>query len=634
MVSNSMPNTTPTGLETVQPTDPEKPGSVELFATGIAGLDDILGGGLARNHLYLIEGDPGTGKTTIALQFLLEGARHGQKGLYVTLSESKIELLEIAESHGWSLDPIEIFEMAPDEDQLKPEAQYTVFNPSEIELADTTTAVLSEVERLQPTRVVFDSLSELRLLARDSLRYRRQILGLKRYFSGRNCTVLLLDDRTSERHDLQLESIAHGVIMMESVEREYGIKRRRLEVKKLRGSWFREGFHDYTIKRGGVEVYPRLVASEHLLEFSPTQLKSGLEALDTLLGGGIDSGTSTLLLGPAGCGKSTIALRYAVAAVEQGGCAALFAFDETLATLVLRGKGLGLDVKKHVDSGKLFLRQVDAAELSPGQFGHEIRKLVEEHDLKVLVIDSLNGFLNAMPGEKFLAMQLHELLGYLSQKGVSTVMTVAQHGFVGTNIDTPVDVSYLADTVLLFRYFEAGGEVKQALSVIKKRSGEHERTIRELVMKGGAIRVGNVLTEFDGVLTGAPKYRGGLNGLDEGPERLLNLPQDESRTHDMRVLVVAPTGQDGVLICNLLTSRGIPCVNFPTAEAARIEVQAGAGVVILAEEALAAHDVVQWKAQIADQPSWSDLPIIVLTGAGKSTRRVKGSFAFGSRWAT
>ena len=489
-------------------------GPVELFATGIAGLDDILGGGLACNHLYLVEGDPGTGKTTVALQFLLEGARRGQKGLYVTLSESKVELLEIAESHGWSLDPIEIFEMAPDEKQLKAEAQYTVFHPAEVELTDTTTAVLSEVDRLQPARVVFDSLSELRLLARDSLRYRRQILGLKQYFSGRNCTVLLLDDRTSERHDLQLESIAHGVIMMESVEREYGIKRRRLEVKKLRGSWFREGFHDYTIKRGGVEVYPRLVASEHLLEVSPTQLKSGLEAMDALLGGGIDSGTSTLLLGPAGCGKSTIALRYAVAAVEQGGCASLFAFDETLATLVLRGKGLGLNVKHLVDSGKLFLRQVDAAELSPGQFGYEIRKLVEEHDLKVLVIDSLNGFLNAMPGEKFLAMQLHELLGYLSQKGVTTVMTVAQHGFVGTNIDTPVDVSYLADTVLLFRYFEAGGEVKQALSVIKKRSGEHERTIRELVMKDGVIRVGDVLREFDGVLTGAPRYHGRLDGLD------------------------------------------------------------------------------------------------------------------------
>jgi len=487
--------------------------SVELFATGVVGLDDILGGGLARNHLYLLEGDPGTGKTTIAMQFLMEGTRRGQKGLYVTLSESKVELLEIAESHGWSLDGIEVFELAPNEEQLKPEAQYTVFNPSEIELADTTNAVLSEVERLQPARVVFDSLSELRLLARDSLRYRRQILGLKQYFSGRKCTVLLLDDRTAEGHDLQLQSIAHGVIMMESVEREYGIKRRRLEVKKMRGARFREGFHDYSIKRGGVEVYPRLVASEHLLTFQPSQLKSGIGALDTLLGGGLDSGTSTLLLGPAGCGKSTIAARYAVSAAEQGGCAALFAFDETLATLVIRGKGLGLDIKKHVDSGKLVLRQIDAAELSPGQFVHEIRQLVDKQDLKLLVIDSLNGFLNAMPGERFLAMQMHEMLSYLSQKGVATLMTVAQHGFVGTNIDTPVDVSYLADTVLLFRYFEAAGEVRQALSVIKKRSGEHERTIRELLMKDGAIVVGNVLTEFDGVLTGAPKYRGEIESL-------------------------------------------------------------------------------------------------------------------------
>lgn len=486
---------------------------VERFATGIVGLDDILGGGLVRNHLYLVEGDPGTGKTTIAMQFLMEGTRRGQKGLYVTLSESKTELQEIAGSHGWSLDGIEIFELGPEEKNLKPEVQYTVFNPAEVELADTTNAVLSEVERLQPERVVFDSLSELRLLARDSLRYRRQILGLKQYFSGRNCTVLLLDDRTAEHHDLQLQSIAHGVILMESVEREYGVKRRRLEVKKLRGSRFREGFHDYCIRQGGVEVYPRLVASEHLLTLQPTQLKSGIVALDTLLGGGLDSGTSTLLLGPAGCGKSTIAVRYAVSEVESGGNAALFAFDESLATLLIRGKGLGLDIKKHVDAGRFSLRQVDAAELSPGQLVHEIRQLVEKRDLKLLIIDSLNGFLNAMPGEKFLAMQLHELLAYLSQKGVATLMTVAQHGFVGANIDTPVDVSYLADTVLLFRYFEAAGEVRQALSVIKKRSGEHERTIRELVMKGGTIGVGNILTEFDGVLTGVPIYRGEIDGL-------------------------------------------------------------------------------------------------------------------------
>jgi len=491
------------------------PAPIELFPTGIAGLDDILGGGLARNHLYLIEGDPGTGKTTIAMQFLMEGARRGQKSLYITLSESKAELLEIADSHGWSLDEIDTFELVADETQLQPETQYTVFSPSEIELADTTNAVLAEVERLQPSRVVFDSLSELRLLARDSLRFRRQILGLKQYFSGRKCTVLLLDDRTADGNDLQLQSIAHGVILLESVGREYGITRRRLEVKKLRGAQFREGFHDYCIKHGGVEVYPRLVASEHPLTFVPTQLKSGIEALDTLLGGGLDSSTSTLLLGPAGCGKSTIAVRYAVTAVEQGGRAALFAFDETLATLVVRAKGLGLDIRKHVEDKKLFLRQVNAAELSPGQFVHEIRDLVEKQDLKLLIIDSLNGFLNAMPGEKFLAMQLHELLGFLSQKGVATLMTVAQHGFVGTNIDTPVDVSYLADTVLLFRYFEAAGEVRQALSVIKKRSGEHERTIRELVMKNGKILVGTVLTEFEGVLTGSPIYRGEFESLQD-----------------------------------------------------------------------------------------------------------------------
>jgi len=489
------------------------PGAVERFSTGIAGLDDILGGGLARNHLYLIEGDPGTGKTTIAMQFLMEGVRLNQTGLYVTLSESRQELLEIAASHGWSLEPITIFEMAPDEKQLQPEAQYTVFNQSEVELTDTTNTVLAEVERLQPARVVFDSLSELRLLAREPLRYRRQILALKRYFSGRKCTVLLLDDRTADVHDRQLQSIAHGVIMLENLEREYGIKKRRMEVKKLRGSQFREGFHDYSIKRGGVEVYPRLVAAEHLVPFQPTQFKSGIEALDKLLGGGLDSGTSTLLLGPAGCGKSTIGVRYALSAVERGGCAALFAFDETLATLLVRGKGLGLDIKKHADAGNLILRQVDAAELSPGQLVHEVRQLVEQRDLKLLVIDSLNGLLNGMPGEKFLILQLHELLAYLGQKGIATLLTVAQHGFVGTNIDTPVDVSYLADTVLLFRYFEATGEVRQALSVIKKRSGEHERTIRELVMKNGSITVGKVLRDFEGVLTGAPKYLGELDSL-------------------------------------------------------------------------------------------------------------------------
>ncbi len=501
-----------TGGNGVAKHENRRPARLELFTTGVEGLDDVLGGGLARNHLYLIEGDPGTGKTTIAMQFLMEGARCGQKSLYITLSESKAELLEIADSHGWSLDEVDLFEFVADETELQAEAQYTVFSPSEIELTDTTNTVLAEVERLQPARVVLDSLSELRLLARDSLRYRRQILGLKKYFSRRNCTVLLLDDRTADIHDLQLQSIAHGVILLESVEREYGIMKRRLEVKKLRGAWFREGFHDYCIQHGGVEVYPRLVVAEHVFNFEPTCLKSGIGELDTLLGGGLDTGTSTLLLGPAGCGKSTIAVRYAVSTVEHGGRAALFTFDETLATLVIRAKGLGLDIRKHVESKNLLLRQIDAAALSPGQFVHEIRSLVEEQDLKLLIIDSLNGFLNAMPGEQFLSMQLHELLAYLGQKGVATLMTIAQHGFLGT-VDTPVDVSYLADTVLLFRYFEAAGEVRQALSVIKKRSGEHERTIRELVMKNGKITVGAALTDFEGVLTGSPIYRGEFGNL-------------------------------------------------------------------------------------------------------------------------
>jgi len=494
---------------------PNNRNGTPLLSTGIAGLDDILGGGFSHNHLYLIEGDPGTGKTTIALQFLLEGARLGQVGLYVALSESRAELMEIGESHGWSLGSVNIFEMIPDDNDLKPEAQYTVFHPSEVELADTTAAVLLEVDRLQPTRVVFDSLSELRMLARDSLRYRRQVLALKRYFAGRNCTVLLLDDRTGEGHDLQLQSISHGVVMLESLEREYGIKRRRMEIRKLRGAQFREGFHDYSIQRGGLEVYPRLIASEHSTDFPPMQIASGIKELDQLFGGGIDSGTSALLMGPAGCGKSTLAIRYAVSAAESGLSAAVFAFDETLNTLAGRAKGLGMDMEPHIQSGKLILRQVDAAELSPGQFVHAISDLVTNQGVKLMIIDSLNGFLNAMPGEKFLALQMHELMGYLAHKGVATLLTLAQHGFVGTNISAPVDVSYLADSVLLFRYFEAAGEVRQALSVIKKRSGEHERTIRELVMKNGVIRVGKALVDFDGVLTGVPKYHGKLEGLED-----------------------------------------------------------------------------------------------------------------------
>jgi circadian clock protein KaiC len=483
------------------------PQPVTRVKTGITGLDDILSGGFPSNHLYLVEGDPGTGKTTLALQFLLEGLKLGEKGLYVTLSESKRELLGVAESHGWSLDEIPIYEMTPQEEDLQPEAQYTVFHPSEVELADTMNQVMKQIDEVEPARVVFDSLSELRMLARDSLRYRRQILGLKRYFSGRNCTALLLDDRTAEADDLQLQSIAHGVLMLQNLGRDFGVNRRRLEVRKMRGSRFREGFHDYVIETGGVVVFPRLVASEHKPDPTRKPVPSGLQELDRLWGGGIDSGTSTVLMGPAGCGKSTIGILYATAAAERGESAAIFTFDETLATLLHRARGLGIEVQKHIDSGKLLIRQLDPAEISPGEFVHSVRQLVHG-GAKLIVIDSLNGFMNAMPGEDFLTMQMHELLSYLNQQNVVTLITMAQHGIIGHGMNSPVDISYLADSVLLFRYFEAAGEVRQALSVLKKRSGRHERTIRELSFKDNRMQVGPPLKEFDGVLTGVPRFAG------------------------------------------------------------------------------------------------------------------------------
>lgn len=475
--------------------------------TGIQGLDDILFGGLPSRHLYLVEGDPGTGKTTLALQFLLEGLKRGEKGLYVTLSESKAELLGVAESHGWSLEQIPIFEMTPQDEDIRPDAQYTVFHPSEIELADTTSSVLKQVDEVQPARVVFDSLSELRMLARDPLRYRRQILGLKRYFSGRNCTVLLLDDRTAEGNDLQLQSIAHGVVVMESLDNDFGIKRRRLEVKKMRGSRFREGYHDYTIETGGVVVFPRLVASEHNIGTILKPVLSGLDELDKLLGGGLDTGTSTILMGPAGCGKSTLAALYATTAAERGEPAAIFTFDEAIATLLHRAEGMKIPLHKHLDSGKITVRQIDPAEVSPGEFVCAVCERVDS-GTKMIVIDSLNGFMNAMPGEELLAMQMHELLSYLNQQGVATIITLAQHGVIGSSINSPVDISYLADSVLLFRYFEAGGSVRQALSVMKKRTGRHERSIRELSFKDGKIQVGAPLRDFEGVLTGVPRFVG------------------------------------------------------------------------------------------------------------------------------
>jgi circadian clock protein KaiC len=489
----------------------------QRLITGIEGLDDILQGGLPPGHLYLIEGDPGTGKTTLALQFLLAGAKEGEPGLYVTLSESAKELEAVAASHGWSLEKIKIFELLPDEEALRPEGQYTVFHPSEVELGDTTKAIMGKVEAEHPKRVVIDSLSELRMLAQDPLRYRRQILAFKQYFTGKQCTVLLLDDRTNTDRDLQLQSIAHGVLSLENLPRDYGVKRRRLEVLKLRGSSFREGFHDYGIKTGGLSVYPRLVAAEHKTEFLGERISSGIKELDALVGGGINRGTSTLVMGPAGAGKSTIAAKYAFAAMERGESAAVYLFDEGIQSYLSRLKSLGFDAEPFLNNGRFLLHQVDVAELSPGEFADQVHRAVDEEGAKVVVLDSLNGFMNAMPGEKFLPMQLHELTTFLNQKGVASFMVLAQHGLIGREMQTPVDVSYLADSVLLLRFFEANGEVRQAISMIKKRSGSHERSIRELRLHHGII-VGNPLFDFKGVLTGVPdvlvRKRRRTNGND------------------------------------------------------------------------------------------------------------------------
>ncbi len=486
--------------------------------SGISGLDDILNGGFPSGHLYLIEGDPGTGKTTLALQFLLEGIRQGERVLYVTLSESREELEQVAKSHGWPTDSLLIFEMIPPEDDLKPDAQYTVFHPSEVELADTIASILARVDEVRPHRLIFDSLAELRMLARDPLKYRRQILALKRHLSGRNITVLLLDDRTSSgTDDLQLQSIAHGVIVMQGVGRDYGVRRRRIEVHKLRGSAFREGYHDYVIHTGGLLIFPRLIAAEHTPGFERKPVPSGIQELDDLFRGGIDTGTSTLLTGPAGCGKSTIAFRYAYSAAQRGEKAMIFTFDESLATLTERACGLGMNPDPLLESGLLQLQQVDPAELSPGEFVAQIRDLVDTESLRVLVIDSMNGLLNAMPHEQYLAMQLHELFSYLGQQGIASIITLAQTGVIGTTMHSPVDVSYLADTILLFRYFERTGEIRQALSVVKKRSGTHERTIRELFLESGQVRVGKALSQFEGVLSGIPKLIGNSETREDAP---------------------------------------------------------------------------------------------------------------------
>ncbi|MCC2658224.1 MAG: putative circadian clock protein KaiC [Panacagrimonas sp.] len=478
--------------------------AARTLSTGIPGLDDVLAGGLTRNRVYLVEGVPGSGKTTLALQFLLEGKARGESTLYITLSESSEELNSIAESHGWDLDGIQLRELSPSAETLRPDDQYTLFHPSEVELGETTRAILEEVERTESTRIVFDSLAELRLIAGNSLRYRRQVLALKQFFAGRQCTVLWLDDLHSTDRDLQVQSIAHGVIALEQLHPDYGAERRRLRIIKYRGVKFRGGYHDYLIRRGGLQVFPRLVASETRTRLKKERFASGIAELDQLMGGGIERGTSTLIAGAAGTGKSSIAAQFVHASASRGQKALMLIFDEATNTLLDRASELQIGLRDHVDRGHVAVMQIDPAELSPGELVDTIRKTVTEDGVSMVVIDSLNGFLNAMPGERHLLIQLHELLMFLGQRGVATLLISAQHGLIGSNMRAPVDVSYLADAVVLMRYFEAEGRVRQAISILKKRGGAHERTIREFSMAGGRLAVGAPLLNFRGILTGVP----------------------------------------------------------------------------------------------------------------------------------
>jgi circadian clock protein KaiC len=483
-------------------------GAIERSATGVPGLDDVLHGGLLPGRFYLVDGNPGAGKTTLALQYLLEGVRNGESCLYVTLSETKDELMAGAASHGWSLDGIEIVELVTEDSELAGDQDLTMYHPSEVELSQTVGKVVDAVERYKPSRMVLDSLSELRLLSQSSLRYRRQILALKQFFTGRQCTVLLLDDRTADGPDMQLQSIAHGVISLDHGVPAYGRALRQLKVVKFRGSDFSSGYQDLSIRRGGLEVFPRLSAAEHGTDFRRDTVPSGIPELDALMGGGIDRGTATRVAGPPGSGKSTISLQYAVAAAARGDHAAVFAFEESKAILLARAAGIGMRLEEGNGPGQVMIRQVDPTDIAPGEFAHIVCRAVEYDKARVVVIDSLNGYLNAMPDDRSLLVQLRELLSYLNNHGVATFLVTAQSGMMGAAMRSPVDTSYLADSVVMMRLYEHQGKVKKAISTLKKRSGPHEESIRQIWFDAHGIHLSEPLAELRGILTGVPVESG------------------------------------------------------------------------------------------------------------------------------
>jgi len=492
------------------------------ISTGIETLDEIMHGGFTADRFYLIEGYPGTGKTTLAMQFLLDGAKQGHRGLYVSLSETRSELEGVAASHDWSLEGIEIHELVDQEELLREQAQYTMFEPSEIELGATIDRVLKKIDAIHPKRIVFDSLSEMRLLAQGPLRYRRQILALKQFFVGRGCTTLMLDDksggdRATDSNEQQLQSIAHGVIRLEQALSEYGTVRRHLRIIKHRGRDFIGGVHDVAIKRGGMLVYPRKTNEVQQWPSSGQDMSSGNDELDALLGGGLMEGTSTLLLGPAGVGKSTTATQFAVAAAERGERAVFFEFEESRQAFLQRSRGLGFDIDRYLDDGRLQLHQIVAGEMTPAEFASQVRKAIEPDEqgrrVSVVTIDSLNGYLNSMPHEQFLLIQLNDILQMLGRHGIVSFLITAQHGMLGSTLKTPIDASYMADNVLLFRYFESSGEIRQAISMVKKRTGKHERTIREFSLSASGLEIGSPLANFHGVLGGTPHYRGSREDL-------------------------------------------------------------------------------------------------------------------------